>query len=110
MVANFVELVSERHFYEATYSLVILASLFTTIRTGFRIWKKKAMQLQEYLLCSAYVWFLAMSIRYIVIITTSYKIGRVANGLMLPWSAMANDVVIYTRMMFSTTMLFWLSV
>lgn len=109
MAASFDELVSERQFYEVTYSLVILASLFTIVRTGIQIWKKKAMQPQDYLLYSAYVCFLAMSISYLSIIPTIYRIGRVNNGLMLPWSTMAEDVVVYIRMMFCTTVFFWLS-
>lgn len=93
MAATFDELVSERQFYEVTYSLVILASLFTIIRTGIQIWKKKAMQPQDYLLYSAYVCFLAMSISYLAIIPTIYRIGRVNNGLMLPSQAFVVGIV-----------------
>lgn len=109
MAATFDELVSERRFYEVTYSLVVLASLFTVARAAIQIWKKKAIQAQDYLLYSAYACFLAMSICYLVIIPTIYKIGRVTNGLMAPWNTMAEDVVVYIRIMFFTTVFFWLS-
>lgn len=89
--------------------MVVLASIFTIARAGVHLWKKKAMQPQDYLLYSAYVCFLAMLICYLVIIPTIYKIGRVTNGLMPPWNTMAEDVVVYTRMMFFTTVFFWLS-
>jgi uncharacterized membrane protein YidH (DUF202 family) len=109
MSATYEELVSERHFHEVTYTMVVLASLFTFTRVGIQIWKRKSMQLQDYLLYTAYTLFLVMSICYLVIIPKVYMIGRVSNGLMLPWPTMAADVIMYIRMMFVTTMFFWLS-
>jgi hypothetical protein len=109
MAATFDELVSERQFHEVAYSMVFLASVFIIARAGIHIWKKKSMQPQDYLLYSVFVCFLAMSICYLVIIPTIYKIGRVANGLMPPWNTMAEDVVVYVRIMFFTTIFFWLS-
>ena len=109
MAATFDELVSERQFHEVTYSLVVLASLFTVARAAIQIGNRKAMLVQDYMLYAAYACFLAMSICYLVIIPTIYKIGRVKNGLMAPWNTMAEDVVIYIRIMFFTTVFFWLS-
>lgn len=109
MASKYDELVSEKHFHEVTYAMVVLASLFTAGRIGVQIWKRAAMQLQDYLIYTAYLFFLAMSICYLVIVPTIYKIGRVSNGSMPPWPTMATDLVLYIRIMFVTTTLFWLS-
>ncbi|KAF2623580.1 hypothetical protein BU25DRAFT_478056 [Macroventuria anomochaeta] len=109
MAATYDELVSERRFHEVTYTMVVLASLFTIARGGIQIWKRKAMQLQDYLIYAAYLFFLIMSVCYLVIIPKIYMIGRVTNGSMAPWATMAADVVMYIRVMFVTTMFFWMS-
>lgn len=109
MSATYDELVSERRFHEVTYIMVVLASLFTVARGGIQIWKRKALQLQDILLYTAYVLFLVMAICYLVIIPKVYMIGKVTNGLMAPWATMTADVIMYIRVMFVTTMFFWLS-
>ena len=109
MTATYDELVSERHFHAVTYAMVVLASLFIVARAGIQVSKRKAMQLQDYLLYIAYLFFIVMAICYLVIIPKVYMIGRVSNGSMTPWATMAADVVMYIRVMFITTMLFWLA-
>ncbi|KAJ8113343.1 hypothetical protein OPT61_g4508 [Boeremia exigua] len=67
------------------------------------------MQVQDYLIYTAYIFFLTMSICYLVIVPTIYRVGRVSNGLEPPWATIAEDAAVYKRLMFITTTLFWLS-
>ena len=109
MATKYDALVSERQFHEVIYTMIVLASLFTFTRSGVQIWNKKTMQLQDYLLYTAVLFFLVMSICYLVIIPKIYMFGKVSSGLIPPWATMAAEVVMYIRMMFVTTTLFWLS-
>lgn len=67
------------------------------------------MELQDYLVYTAFTLFLTMSICYLVIIHKIYMIGEVVNGLVDPWPSMKADILTYVRIMFVTTTLFWLS-
>jgi hypothetical protein len=109
MVATYTELVSERRFVETTSAMVIVASVFLFARTSIQFWKRSRMELQDYLISFAYVCFLVMSICYLIVIPKIYKIGRATLGVIPPWPTMGEDVIVYVRMMFVTTTLFWIS-
>ncbi|KAH7406819.1 hypothetical protein DE146DRAFT_405826 [Phaeosphaeria sp. MPI-PUGE-AT-0046c] len=109
MVSTYQELIPEQRFVEVSVSMVVLASIFVLARIGIQIWRRKMMHLQDYLIYFAYIAFLTMSICYLIIIPNIYRIGRVTVGIMTPWPTITEDVIIYTRLMFVTTSLFWLS-
>ena len=89
--------------------MVVFASLFVLARVGIQVWKRKGMELQDYLIYIAFIFFLTMSICYLVIIHKVYMIGKVTVGLIAPWPTIKTDIIIYVRMMFVTTTLFWFS-
>ncbi|KAH7080992.1 hypothetical protein FB567DRAFT_117299 [Paraphoma chrysanthemicola] len=103
------EIISEPQFIRVVYAMVILATAFSLARLGIQVWKRKWMEMQDYLIYFAFVCFLAMSISYLVIVPQIYKIGRVTLGLIEPWPTLLDEVVNYIRMMFVTTTLFWIS-
>ena len=109
MASTYKEIISEQRFVEVSYAMIILASFFVLARVGIQIWKRKSMELQDYLVYFAFVCFLTMSVCYLVIVPKIYKIGRVTLGIIKPWPTMLDDVVVYVRMMFVTTTLFWIA-
>lgn len=109
MVSTYGELISEQRFIWVSGSMIILASIFVLARIGIQIWRRKKMYLQDCLVYCAYTLFLTMSICYLIIVPNIYRIGRVTVGRIEPWPAFAEDVIVYVRLMFVTTSLFWLS-
>ncbi|OAL04822.1 hypothetical protein IQ06DRAFT_313933 [Phaeosphaeriaceae sp. SRC1lsM3a] len=109
MVSTYGELISEQRFIWVSALMIILASIFVLARIGIQIWRRKKMYLQDCLVYCAYIFFLTMSICYLIIVPNIYRIGRVTVGRIEPWPAFAEDVIVYVRLMFVTTSLFWLS-
>jgi hypothetical protein len=109
MVATYTELVSERRFIETSSAMVIIASVFVFARTGIQLWKRSRMELQDYLMYFAFACFFTMSICYLIVVPKIYKIGRVTLGVIPPWPTMMEDIIVYVRIMFVTTTLFWIS-
>jgi hypothetical protein len=64
---------------------------------------------QDYLVYFAFACFLAMSVCYFIAIPTAYRLGDVNVGLVKPWPTMVNDQISTIRLMFVTTVLFWVS-
>jgi len=106
-MSTYHEIISERRFHDVSYVTVFFASTFMLFRCGLQMWKRKYMKPQDWLVYFEFVGFLAMSICYLVIAPRIYQIGRLAIGLEQPWPTMSSDVIIYVRMMFVTTTLFW---
>ncbi|CAO2651784.1 Nn.00g000670.m01.CDS01 [Neocucurbitaria sp. VM-36] len=71
MAATYEEIISERVFVQVTYTMIVLASIFVLARVGIQVWKRKAMELQDYLIYVAFTFFLTMSICYLIIIPKS---------------------------------------
>ncbi|KAF1847783.1 uncharacterized protein K460DRAFT_426592 [Cucurbitaria berberidis CBS 394.84] len=89
--------------------MIVLASIFVFARVGIQAWQRKAMEAQDYLIYFAFIFFVGMTICYLAIIPKIYMIGKVTEGLRAPWETMQADVVLYIRMMFVTSTLFWFS-
>ncbi|KAF2026756.1 hypothetical protein EK21DRAFT_103018 [Setomelanomma holmii] len=108
-MSTYQEIISEKRFVQIAYAMVILASVFCLARLTIQIWKRKKMEMPDYLIYFAFICFLTMSICYFMIVPKIYKIGRVSLGLIEPWPTMLEDIIHYIRMMFVTTTLFWIA-
>lgn len=108
MASTFREVISENAFHGIAYPMIVLPTLFICARVGLQIWKRKGMEIQDYLIYFAFICFLAMSISYLKVIPTIYAVSKVRAGLIRPWANFNNDRTMYIRMMFVTNTLFWL--
>jgi hypothetical protein len=108
MASTYTEIISERRFIEVSYVMVVIASIFVLARIGIQLWKRKTIQLQDCLIYFAFICFLTMSICYLIVVPKIYRIGRATLGVINPWPTMMDDIIIYIRMMFVTTTLFWI--
>jgi hypothetical protein len=61
------------------------------------------------LLYTAYIFFLAMSICFLVMVPRLFAIAEVSAEIREPYPTMTDDVIIYFRVMFASTTLFWLT-
>lgn len=109
MAVNSDDLISEEQLLKVVYTMMVLPSIFAIARVGIQVWRRKAMQTQDYLLYSAFIFFLAMSICYLIVVPKIYMVDRVQKGMMEPPITLAADVAKYVQLMFVTTTFFWLS-
>jgi len=109
MSAQYKEIISEPEFFRASYAMVVLASAIMLVRIGVQVWRRKAMELQDYLIYLAFALFLALSICYLVNISTIFDISKVLVGSLEPWPTFQSDFVLNVRIVFVTTVLFWLT-
>jgi hypothetical protein len=109
MLSTYRDIIPERKFSEVSWSMIFLASVFVLVRLCIQIWKRKMMDLQDYLVYFAFFCFLVMSICYLITVPKAYRLGKVNSGLVKPWPTMMNDNLINVRLMFVTTLLFWVS-
>jgi hypothetical protein len=109
MLSTYREIIPEQEFAEVAWSMIILASTFVLVRLGIQIWRRKMLDVQDYLVYFAFACFLAMSVCYFIAIPTAYRLGDASVGLVKPWPTMVDDQISTVRLMFVTTALFWVS-
>jgi len=109
MAETYKEVISEQQFRQTTYCMLALPTVFILFRIGIQIRTRKTLEPQDYLVYAAFIFFLAMCICYLVVIARVYMVGKVSVGVMEPWATMQEDILVYLRMMFVTTVLFWLA-
>ncbi|CAN9248918.1 unnamed protein product [Alternaria alternata] len=109
MPSTYKEIISEPEFFRTSYAMVALASTFILARVSVQVWMRRAMESQDYFLYAAFIFFLAMSICYLIVIPKIYAIAKVQVGLLQPWPSILDDILVYVRTIFVTTTLFWLA-
>jgi hypothetical protein len=109
MASTFPQMITKQQFIQVTCSMLVLGSAFVAARVSMQLWKRKVMELQDYFLYAAYVFFLAMSICFLVMVPRLFAIAEVTAGIIEPYPTMANDVILYFQAMFASTTLFWLT-
>jgi hypothetical protein len=103
------ELVSASQFLHVTYTMILLASIFVIARIGIQIWIRRAMETQDYFLYAAFIFFLAMSICFIVVIPAIIALSKIQGAMVEPQPATEAKIALYIQMIFVSTSLFWLS-
>jgi hypothetical protein len=109
MASVYSEIITKPQFIQITCSMLVLSSAFVVARVGLQVWKRKAMELQDYLLYAAYIFFLAMSVCFLVMIPRLFAIAQATAGIIELYPTMMDDVILYFRAMFASTTLFWLT-
>jgi hypothetical protein len=109
MASAYHEIITKQQFIQVTCSMLVIGSAFVGARVSMQLWKRKAMELQDYFLYAAYIFFLAMSICFLVMVPRLFAIAEVSAGIREPYPTMTDDVILYFRVMFASTTLFWLT-
>ena len=108
-VVAYKEIISEAQFFHIAYAMIALPSALVLARIGIQVWKRKAMELQDYLLYLAYAFFLTISICYLFMVPTVFAVGKVKMKAMKPWPTFEADLIFYFRLLYITTNGFWLT-
>jgi hypothetical protein len=107
--SQYQEMVSESQLSGVVYSMIVLASVFVLARSGLQIHMRRRLEAQDYLLYAAFILFLTKAICYLVVFPKVFMIARVSVGMIEPGPTFQDDMIMYVRMMFVTTTLFWIS-
>jgi len=107
--SQYQEFITETQLSGVFYSMLVLASVFVFARSVVQVYMRRRLEAQDYLLYVAFVLFLTMTISYLVIFPRVFMIARVSVGALEPGPTFQDDMIIYVRMMFVTTTLFWIS-
>jgi hypothetical protein len=107
--SQYQEMISKSQLSGVVYSMIVLTSFFVLARSGVQVYMRRRLEAQDYLLYAAFILFLAMAISYLVIFSAVFTVARVSVGALIPGPTFHADMVLYVRMMFVTTTLFWIS-
>ena len=92
---------------EVSYCMIALATCFTAVRLGIRAWKRRFWLLEDIIVCVAWTCFTAMSIGYICVTDTIYRISDVGNKVKPMYPAFQEDTVFLLKIFFPNTLLLW---
>ena len=88
-------------------SMIILTSLIAGIRILLAIDQQRRFSWDDGWLLAAYIFFLAISILYIVAAHTMFKLTKVANGDLALYPTVADDGLFIQKVFFVTTSGLW---
>lgn len=89
--------------------MIVTASIFFLSRTGARFHQRGwRLQAEDCLVALAYIFFLSMSIAYLVVIDPVYRLSALQNGEIEPSPNLLEDADLVTKVFFCTTILLWL--
>ncbi|ORY16878.1 hypothetical protein BCR34DRAFT_635246 [Clohesyomyces aquaticus] len=100
--------ITKEQLLSTTYAMVAITSAFAVARVAVRIARPKAMAIEDWLVLLAYVFFLTMSILYIVVTPTMFRLSGVMAGTVPPYATILEDSLFIIRIFFANTMIFWI--
>ncbi|KAL8919906.1 MAG: hypothetical protein Q9172_004754 [Xanthocarpia lactea] len=99
--------ISAQHLKDVSYCMIALATCFTAARLAIRAWKRRFWLLEDIVVSLAWTCFTAMSIGYICVTDTVYRISDVGNKLRPMYPAFQDDTVFLLKIFFPNTLLLW---
>lgn len=89
-------------------SMIIITTAFYSARTIARCRQRgPRFQAEDYFMALAFIFYMAMTIAYLVIIDPMYRATNVQAGKAPPYATILDDVSLMTKTFFCTTMLLW---
>lgn len=89
-------------------TMVVLSSLIAGLRLFLSMSEQRKFQWEDGWLVAAYVFFLVLSILYLVATPTMFRVAKVASGDMEPYPSIAEDGLFIQKTFFVTTSGLWL--
>ena len=87
--------------------MITLATCFTAIRLAIRAWKSRFWLVEDIAVCLAWACFIAMTIGYICVTDTLYRVSGVGNNNRPPYQGFEEDAVLILKIFFPNTLLLW---
>ncbi|KAI4271822.1 MAG: hypothetical protein L6R38_006767 [Xanthoria sp. 2 TBL-2021] len=87
--------------------MIALATCFIAVRLAIRAWKRRFWLIEDVAVCLAWTCFIAMTIGYICVTDTLYRISDVGNKEKPPYQGFQEDTVFVLKIFFPNTLLLW---
>ncbi|KAF2473677.1 uncharacterized protein BDR25DRAFT_386509 [Lindgomyces ingoldianus] len=100
--------VTKEQFLSTSYAMIALTSIFAIARIAIRVTRPKALVTEDYLVFIAYILFIAMSILYIVVAPTLFRMSEIVSGEATPDVTMIKDDIFIIKVFFANAMIFWI--
>ncbi|KAI4223306.1 MAG: hypothetical protein L6R36_005510 [Xanthoria steineri] len=105
--AIYTNFISAQHLKDLSYCMIALATCFAVIRVAIRAWKGRFWLTEDVTVCLAWTCFIAMTIGYICVTDTLYRVSEVGNSAMPPYEGFQDDTVFVLKIFFPNTLLLW---
>jgi hypothetical protein len=89
------------------YVMVAITAAFVFARVGIQVGRRKKMEVPDYLLYTAFLFYVAVCGLYLYMAPRLFRFNEVMSGKAEPWSTMQRDVLILYNSLFVNTLLFW---
>lgn len=87
--------------------MIALATCFIAVRLAIRAWKRRFWLIEDVAVCLAWTCFIAMTIGYICVTDTLYRVSEVGNKEKPPYQGFQEDTVFVLKIFFPNTLLLW---
>jgi len=99
--------ISQHDLLRIDYAMLAITSTVFAARIGVQLWRRRRIEMQDILLCIAFLAYLAFTILYIVITPIFFKIQALQAGEIAPWSSMMADIKLASEVMWQSGMEYW---
>ena len=99
--------VTQAQLLSTTYAVIVITSLVAIARVVTRVLRPKAWGAEDILVYLAFVFYIAMSVMYIVVTPAMFRVADVTNGAIPPYATLLDDALFLTEIFFANTMIFW---
>lgn len=89
------------------YAMITLTSIFALARIGIRVWRPKALAVEDVLVFLAYASFMTMAALYTWTAPTLFKLTAVVAGQAPPYAELPADGLLIIKAFFTNTILLW---
>lgn len=89
------------------YAMVAITTAFVLARIGIQAGRRKRMEVPDYLLYAAYLFYVVVCALYLYMAPRLFRFNDVEMGKAEPWSTMQRDVLMLYNSLFVNTLLFW---
>ncbi|KAL8806231.1 MAG: hypothetical protein Q9182_001506 [Xanthomendoza sp. 2 TL-2023] len=105
--ASFETFLPAQHLKGLAYCMITLATSFTAVRLGIRIYKRRFWLIEDIIVCLAWTCCTAMTIGYICATSTVYRISAWGTGRISPYPELKDDIIFLIKIFFPNTLLLW---
>ncbi|KAF2713428.1 hypothetical protein K504DRAFT_487837 [Pleomassaria siparia CBS 279.74] len=99
--------VTQGQLLHTTYAMIALTSVFVVARVVTRFLRPRRLIVEDVLVTLSFVFFIAMSVLYIVVTPAIFRISVALTDPALQYATMLDDALFVTQIFFANTMIFW---
>jgi hypothetical protein len=99
--------VTQKQLLGVGYAMLAVTTLVFGARTYIRVQQPKRIQTDDYFLLLAYLCFLTLTILYIVLAPTMFRVTDATSGLTPIYPEILADSLFMIKIFFANTMIFW---